>query len=46
MRFFLNSDQEKALSTFFNNIAVAWFIGLFVVPKLSSDLDLLTVMSL
>jgi hypothetical protein len=40
---FFNKDQQRLLSDFFSNIAAAYFIGLFVVPKLTSDFDALTV---
>lgn len=41
--YILNSSQKKELSTFFNNIAVAYFIGIFVVPQLSLEFDILDV---
>lgn len=43
MKVSLNLEQKKLLSSFFNSIAVAWFIGAFVVPKLSPEFDLLTL---
>lgn len=39
----LNTKQRESLSSFFNNIAVAWFVALFVVPKISREFDVLTV---
>lgn len=44
MSFVFNPAQRESLSSFFNNIAVAWFVGLFVVPKLTPDFDALTVL--
>lgn len=38
----LNKSQKATLSDFLRDIALAYFIGLFVVPKLSSDFDALT----
>ncbi|MBP9719373.1 MAG: hypothetical protein KBD46_02805 [Candidatus Levybacteria bacterium] len=38
----LNKNQKNTLSDFLKDIALAFFIGLFVVPKLSSDFDTLT----
>lgn len=38
----LNKSQRAMLSDFLKDIALAYFIGLFVVPKLSSDFDTLT----
>jgi len=32
---FINSEQRKALSSFFINIAAGWFIGLFSVQIFS-----------
>lgn len=31
------------VSGFFSNVAVAWFVGLFVAPRLSSEFDALTM---
>ena len=39
----LNLEQRKALSSFFIGIAIAWFVGLFVAPKLSDAFDTLTI---
>lgn len=39
----LNSSQRKALSQFFNNIAVGWFVAAFVTPNLASQFQLLTL---
>ena len=33
MKIILNSEQSKSLSSFFNNIAVAWFVAAFVTPN-------------
>lgn len=35
----LNSDQRRNLASFFNSIAVAWFVGAFVVPYLSQEFN-------
>lgn len=43
MKIVFNKNQREGLSSFFNNIAVAWFVGLFVVPRLSGEFDILTV---
>lgn len=37
----LNVEQRKALSAFFQSLAVAWFVGAFVVPYVSSEFSLL-----
>ncbi len=38
----LDRSQKEALSNFFNNIAVAWFIAIFVSPSLASGFSWLT----
>lgn len=43
MKMEINSSQKKAISGFFVNIAVAWFVGAFVTPKISPDFDTLTL---
>ncbi len=40
----LNSFQKEALSSFFNNIAVAWFIAAFITPVISSEIKALTTL--
>lgn len=42
MRIKLNKKQKEIISSFFMNISVAWFVGLFVVPTLSASFDVLT----
>jgi hypothetical protein len=42
MRVKLNRKQIESISGFFMNISVAWFVGVFVVPKLTSDFTSLT----
>jgi hypothetical protein len=42
MHKFLNKKQKEAVAGFCFNIAVAWFVGIFVVPKLTADFDFLT----
>jgi len=32
-----NVEQRKTLASFFTSLAVAWYVGVFVVPYLSSD---------
>lgn len=44
MKIEFNFSQRKALSSFFNNIAVAWFIGAFVTPQIVTSLDPLTLL--
>ncbi len=39
-----NISQRKALSAFLNNIAAAWFVGLFVAPRLSTEFDTLIIL--
>ena len=43
MRVFVNASQKRALSSFFSNVAVAWFVGAFVTPVISSEFTLLTI---
>lgn len=43
MRVTLNFSQRKALSSFFINVAVAWFVGAFVTPQIASDFTPLTL---
>ena len=38
----LNLDQKKSLSTFFNNVAVAWFVITFITPAIKPEIGLLT----
>ncbi|MBI3577418.1 hypothetical protein HY086_05270 [Candidatus Gottesmanbacteria bacterium] len=40
MKIALNVSQIKALSNFFSNMAVAWFIGAFITPRTMWDLVL------
>lgn len=40
----LNSSQRKALSSFFNNVAVAWFVGAFVTPQITPEFGPLTIL--
>jgi|GEM_PF-3053480 len=42
MKIKLNKKQKEAISSFFMSLSVAWFIGLFVVPRLSLEFDILT----
>ena len=42
MKNILNKKQTEAVAAFCFNISVAWFIGIFVVPKLTSDFTSLT----
>lgn len=42
MRIRINKRQKEIVSSFFMNISVAWFVGLFVVPTLSASFDVLT----
>lgn len=41
----LTSGQKQSLSTFFNNIAVAWFVAIFITPTLISNVKLLTIIA-
>lgn len=43
MKVILNFSQKKSLSSFFNNIAVGWFIAGIVAPSLTLEFDLLTL---
>lgn len=43
MNILLNLSQKKALSNFFSNVAVAWFVALFITPSIR-DIDPLTVL--
>lgn len=38
----LNQDQKKSLSSFFNNVAVAWFVVTFITPAIKPEIGLLT----
>lgn len=42
MKLKLNKKQIESISGFCMNISVAWFVGIFVVPRLSSDFTTLT----
>lgn len=44
MKITLNQKQRENLASFFTTIAAAWFVALFVVPKLSNEFDILTVL--
>jgi hypothetical protein len=33
----LNTQQRKNLASFFNSLAVAWFVGAFVVPYINFE---------
>lgn len=35
MKITFNFDQRKSLSSFFNSIAVAWFVALFIPPTIT-----------
>lgn len=37
----LNKEQKQSVSLFFNNIAVGWFVAVFVTPSFTS-INLLT----
>lgn len=39
-----NPSQRKALSQFFNNIAVAWFVVAFATPNLATQFHMLTLL--
>lgn len=41
---FLTKPQRKQLADFFTTIAAAWFIGLFVAPRITSEFDIFTIM--
>jgi len=38
-----NISQKQAFSTFFNNLAVAWFVALFASPTIARDINWLTL---
>lgn len=42
----LNTKQRESLASFFNSIAVGWFLALFSVPFLGSQIPLLTMIQL
>lgn len=43
MRITLNLAQRRSLSTFFNNIAVAWFGAAFITPSIELSFNPLTI---
>lgn len=43
MKLPLNYSQKKVLSSFFINVAVAWFVAAFVTPEITSELNILTL---
>ena len=42
----LNFDQRKALSQFFNGVAVAWFAAFFSVPVIEPQISVLTMLQI
>ena len=39
----LNSEQRKSLASFFNSLAVAWFVAVFATPIIAFDITALTI---
>ena len=39
MKIRLNQTQREKLASFFMDLSVAWFVGLFVVPVLPESFD-------
>lgn len=43
MKVLLNLEQKKSLSSFFNSLAVGWFLALFATPNIAESFNPLTL---